>query len=304
MSEHITHTCVAEDAVRLTRHLPGIDRAIAAALEGREWIAAMGGCTKWGDRCCPPILDGLRRKREAGEAWNEEDANHLAFVVGWLSHRGADRQMKPVFRAANPEHYEPEKKPGPSDCSIYHDAFLFRRRYAMGGTGPFPADLPQAELSGGAAALEQLTHMVLRRSLIQIHTLIPKPEDPQTWITELVKRQQRFPVQMARYAKAILQPTPEEDRRYLDEPKFYDPQDPIVAICERLQAGEAVDGQAILDACANPGDDPSCYAKIMIRGLSYIQAASALLQGDIDRAEFERRQDVGQPEIDMDLAKR
>ncbi|MDA3963142.1 MAG: hypothetical protein PF961_20350 [Planctomycetota bacterium] len=298
MSEHITHTCVAEDIARLTLAHQGIDAAIRDAVTGREDIAAMGGIAMRGDACVPPILEGLRAKTVAGQEWDDDDKDHLAFAVGWMSHRAADRQMKPVFRHYDAAYYAKEI-PGPCDCSVYHDAWLFNHRYGAGDTAPFMKDLPKGALEGAEADVEGMVHMVLRRSLIQLHTLLPLEPAPQPWITGLLKQRQRWRIDMQRYADAMLRPTPEALEQFIDKPNFYDRNDAIIALAEKLQAGESVSTDAIVAACAKPAKKPSLYARILIRSLGYVEAASDCLTGAITIDEFRQRQDVGRPEIDM-----
>lgn len=128
MSENVTHTAVVEDCFNLMLASERICNAFKEA--GRDHIRFIqfGSVTRSGDKFTVNLLD---KYRSIWHTRNENDrlGYKLAFVLGWLCHRAADRQMKVVFREA-----EPESREFPTDCSIYHDAFIFRRLYDGNGT--------------------------------------------------------------------------------------------------------------------------------------------------------------------------
>ena len=120
MSENITHTAVTDDCARLARHSSTICSPVKEVLGEHLEIARLGGVTRAGGR---HVLSLLQRYREAWHGRQEGDllAEKLAFVLGWLCHRAADLQMKPIFHAV-----DGDCPRDPTDCSVYHDVFLFR----------------------------------------------------------------------------------------------------------------------------------------------------------------------------------
>lgn len=76
----------------------------------------------------------MRIRDDRGET--PERIDQLAFILGWITHRAADRQMKPVFRA-NPD---PEGR-NPALCSVYQDAFVFANLMVPNGRDPYDPDM-------------------------------------------------------------------------------------------------------------------------------------------------------------------
>jgi len=217
----------------------------------------------------------------------------LAFVLGWLCHRAADRQMKPIFRR-----FHPEKRQSPTECSVYHDAFVFNEIYAGGEEPPYhPAMFGEgfAALTDAAPveSLSALIRVLLRRTLIEMHTLIPDEANPEAWIAQLFTRKQRFYVDLARYEAAITDPDPEKVRRYIVEDHFYDREEPIIQTARRLQHGETLAPDAVDEAIdAGAG---SHYGHALVLATGYLRAASEFFTGRIEMDALKERLDIGKP---------
>ena len=247
-------------------------------------IARLGGVTRAGDRCTPGLLKSLR------DTWDERGhatvtQQKLAFVLGWLCHRSADRQMKPVFRAA-----DPDCPRSPTDCSIYHDAFLLREVYGTGADEPYCG---VAEV-GGVGEFEGLLRSLWQRALVGIHTFIPDQSDPEGWLERLFALRQEFSVDLDRLARALCEPDPDLVRRFIDEPGFYDASDAVIALARGVQCGDddAVGGLgAALDAAATQ----SHYAQALRRGLLYIRAAGDYFDGRLADDALAEALDIGKP---------
>ena len=130
MSENVTHTGVLDDCFRLMLVSEEICDAFKEVARSQNDFARLGGITRSGDRFTVQLLTDFR-KRWASRKPEDKLEPKLAFVLGWLTHRAADRQMKPVFREA-----EPDRTQSPSDCSVYHDAFVFNEVFAVGNYTP------------------------------------------------------------------------------------------------------------------------------------------------------------------------
>ena len=292
MSESITHTAVVDDTIRLVR----MERAPICApfktvLARHRDIARLGGITRHGDRHNPGLLEHYRSQWEAGAADKAVGAK-LAFVLGWLSHRAADRTAKPVFReldGSNPQ--------SPTDCSIYHDVCVLQEVYAGADK---PDALGKHMLLDGTDAnpgnSEALFHAYWRRMLVRMHTFIPDDTDPDRWLEHVIKMQQRLYVDLRRYAEAWKHPDPEKVDRFLTKPNFYNRHEPLLRLVRGIQCGDNVDDIDLADALATAANG-SLYAYMLARAYRYCRAASDFFDRRIEMGELTSRLDIGRPEL-------
>jgi hypothetical protein len=244
-------------------------------------------------------LSLLKRYREAWPNREEGDwlAEKLAFVLGWLCHRAADLQMKPIFRAVDAESVE-----SPTDCSVYHDVFLFREVYGAGRHEPYVPDSLEVRPESSAATqafqtteVEGALRSLWQRALIGMHTFIPDEEDVDGWLERLFKLRQQFYVDIRRYAEAFANPNPHKVQRFILDVKFYD-SDPLIRLARSIQNGTpdtSIDLQIALEAAATQ----SQYAQALRRGYIYLQAASDLFERRIDDEAFKDRLERGKQGI-------
>jgi len=296
LSENITHTAVTDDCARLANSSPAICDAFKLCLREHLEIARLGGVTRSGDRFTTELLKKFRREWPAQGPVDALLAQKLAFVLGWLCHRAADRQMKPVFLAA-----EPDSDEFPTDCSVYHDVFLFREVYEDGKRQPYsPASLEGGmESLPGSRALavkevEEALRALWQRALIALHTFIPDQEDAEAWMERLFETRQRFYVEIRRYAEAFADPDPEKVRRFLVEVNFYHRRDPLIRLARSLQHGER-DESIGLEEALSAAASQSQYAQALRRGYLYLAAASEFFEGPLEEAELRARLDIGKP---------
>ena len=295
MSENITHTAVTDDCARLAIHSPSVCSAFKECLGKHLGLARLAGVTRSGDRFTTKLLAKYRDawpKRTEGSAL----AQKLAFVLGWLCHRAADRQMKPIFHATDPNCPE-----SPTDCSVYHDVFLLREVYAGSTREPYsPAtveprmeSLPGARLIG-VEAVEELFRAMWQRALIGLHTFIPDQDDIEGWLERLFAKRQEFYVDLRRYAEAFAEPDPEKMKRFVYDVNFYDASDPIIRLARSLQEGSGSEG-INLDEAVVAAESQSEYAQALRKGYLYIQAASEYFERHIGEEALRDRLDVGKP---------
>lgn len=293
MSENITHTAVTDDCARLARHSAAICAPFQEVLGEHLEIARLGGITRAGGR---HVLSLLKRYREAWPNRQEGDllAEKLAFVLGWLCHRAADLQMKPIFRAVDggcPH--------SPTDCSVYHDVFLFREVYGAGEQEPYVPDSLDVTAASSAATrafrateVESALRSLWQRALVGLHTFIPDEEDIDGWLERVFKMRQRFYVDIRRYAEAFANPDADKVRRFIVDVNFYQDADPLIRLARSIQAGTpdtSIDLQAAVEAAASQ----SQYAQALRRGYIYLQAASDLFVRRIDEETFQDRLERG-----------
>ena len=303
MSEGVTHTAVVDDCARLVAVSRDVPDAFREALDGRIEIARLGGITRHGDLHNPGLLERIRDRWPGGPG----DGLHerLAFVIGWLSHRAADRQMKRVFREADLGLHALS----PTDCSVYHDAFVMREVYA--GADPFPPRLVEPGTASNAAAsaaakaidveeVEGLFRAMWQRMLLAMHTFIPDDEDAEGWLGRVLATVQRVRVDLRRYAEALARPDPDKVRRYVEEVRFYDREEPLLRLLASLRRdGGAPDAGAgpTLEAALEAARGGSLYARAVARAFGYVRAAGEFFERRIGREELARRLEIGRPEL-------
>lgn len=292
MSENITHTAVVDDCFLLMLASDAISTQFKHASREHLSMAHLGCMTRAGDRCNPGLLESFRG-RWASRSSDDHLEAKLAFVLGWLCHRAADRQMKPIFRRFHPQGTPKETT---TECSIYHDAYIFKTVYAGGKEPPYqPAMFGElfSELREkiNVDSLQSLIHILLRRSLIEMHTLIPDEENPELWIDQLFTRQQDFYVNLQRYDDAINHPEPDKVNRYITTDNFYDPNEPIIAVARRLQYGESISGLDVTNAIL--AEAHSHYAQALKTGFRYLSAASDFFNTDMPLDTLKNHLDIG-----------
>jgi hypothetical protein len=260
VSEKVTHTAVVDDCFRLVLSSGELCEAFSPIMREHWDFARLGGGTRAGDRHSVQLLASFR-ERWASRTASDRLEPKLAFVLGWLCHRAADRQMKPIFRQTDPGS---EQKP--TDCSVYHEAYLFSEAYAgdperLYTLATFEGDLSSLPAAAvlDVAAVRELFHTLMQQALVEIHTFSPDEAHIESWLDGLFGLQQRFYVDVERYAQAIAEPDPDEVRA-------------------SMRANAA-----------------SHYAQALAMGCRYLLAASAFFEEKISAEELRERLDVGKP---------
>ncbi len=279
MSENITHTGVTDDCRRLLLHDGRICEAFTEALQSHHEIVRLGGVTRHGARFVEQLLDHFRTARPEGDD-GELVEQKLAFVLGWLFHRAADLQMKPVLRAA-----DPDCPRSPTDCSVYHDVHVFREVYGGGEADPYSRETIVKPECEGVDSLEDLVRALLQRALIGLHTLIPDHQDIEGWLERLIDLRQRYRVNVERYTQALTDPDPGCVKRFIEEVNFYDPDEGLIRLARSIQRGEPAE-ETDLDEALDAAADGSHYAGALRRGVLYAFAADGYFRGRIGSDEF------------------
>lgn len=296
MSEHITHTAVMDDGARLAIHSPEICADFKAVLRDKMAICRYTAMTRSGDMFTVRLLRGLRDhwpQRRAGDLSEEK----LAFVLGWRCHLAADRTFKPVYRQLQPEYYlrGDDELGGASDVSVYHDVVVFREVYDSGRAEPFrPCALDfrlETHPAAGALPTGALERLVLASWQQQLLGIQSKKD---------AAHFQTNRIEVLRYAAAYHSPDPDKLRRYIFEPNFYNPRDPLIALARSIQRASPRKDIDLKQALA-AAPRQSQYAQALERAYRYLHAASEYFLGRIDERELEARCDVGKPHVPAEL---
>lgn len=284
MSENITHTAVCDDCLRLMSQIPDICNEFKQVAADHLDIAQLGAVTRSTDSFNPGLLKRLRDDWD-GRQPKDNFESKLAYSLGALCHRAADRTMKPVFKKAAPD--DPQS---PKDVSIYHDVFLFREIYKDGIEKPY-----SPEIFGAKTHFEEHFRVLFQRALLSIHTFIPDRTDAEAWLNKLFSVRQRFYVEVARYAEAYYHPDPEKTRKYIVDVNFYDAEDDLIRLARAVHEGNTVGEDAVMKALGS-GKNESKYAQALAHGLRYLTAANRFFTGDVTLDELKIAFDIGIPD--------
>jgi hypothetical protein len=302
VSENITHVAVCDDVVRLASVHPEMHPYLNQALSEHLDIARFGAGTQSADRWTAELISWARQ--EAARPPDDRDprlGQKLAFVLGALTHRAADRLMKPII-------YYPEKTEGHEgfvEATIHCDIFVFNEVYGGGEgeqAGPYPRAILRGPSNEAQRQLEEYLRVVWRRAIIAMHTFSPDRTDMQSWLNKLLDTLQQFPMSMERYARIAAEWDPAKVKRYLLDTHFYDRDDPLIRRARDIQRGRATTPAAVVEAVAATNEQSSRYARALAKGLGYVLAASRLFEGEIGADEAKTRFDVGVPELSLAYA--
>jgi hypothetical protein len=281
MSEHVVHTGILEDSVAIMPCLKEIPGDFVKATQKHIGFAKLGCITVAGDRYSFRLLE------EYKPLWKKRDdllEAKLAFVLGWISHRACDRQMKPIWNVVEISGRGSDANPAvsPTECSVYHEGTLYNLYYADDSVfrlAIFPEQLAAwtgAELFKLPQAAE-FVESSYAMNMMDIQTIPPPPAD-QRFIEELCLRAQKFYVDVNRYTRAASRPDPELKRDYVTGINWYNEKDDIIALARLLRRGGTPETKMVDRAMATPA--ASHYGKALQLSLRYICSAAAYFSDD------------------------
>ena len=311
MSDHIAHLGFCDDTFRLAGKHPDVEPRFKSIMETHREQAHLGAITRYADKWTVPMVHWARR--EAAKAEGERDQHlddKIAFMLGSLTHRSADRLTKPITKCfpGKDESGHPirdERGGNANESKIMQDLFVYREVYAQGeqGGGLFsPLDIGEFQTPAAKQA-EDLYRILLRRAFIAMHTINPDVADTHDWMDKLFQGMQKYPKSLEEYRELNEAWDPEKVKLYLTEKNFYNEEDELIRLARKLQHGEAVTGQTVKAAHdaidADTATDQSRYARSLAKSLDYVLAATAAFRGEIDEAETAGRFDIGVPELSL-----
>jgi hypothetical protein len=296
MSEQITHLGVLDDCRRLALEVDGtvLCDEVKRVLADRRGAARRGSLSRGNDE---NLIPGVLKAREqwddrVGERQFERD---FAYVLGWYVHRATDRYFKPAFREVDPDYGDSDNRRlyrradggGPRNLvKIYHDTVLYDRIYAGDGSDPFREGNFEVTMGShpGADAVdvtrtEELFQYKWMAELVATYESVCSGEGPpgEGTVDEVLGQRQTAGYMTRWFQEAHDEPDIGHLDRFINEPNFYDGDDPIVATARAIQRGESpdVDVEALIE---NPGD--SQYAECLAQAYRYLRAASDLFTGE------------------------
>ena len=312
MSEQITHLAVFDDTRRLAMHADDgvLCEEIRNVLADRREAGRSGSLSRGNNT---NLVPGVLKAREHWDERRGEEQfeREFAYVLGWHTHRAADRYFKPAFRETDPEYGDPGDRlayqrvdgGGPKNLvKIYHDAVLYDRIYGAEGDPFRPGTMEVAMGShpGSEAVdvtrVEGLFQQKWMAELVALYECAcgdgerSSGERPsEECIGQVLDQRQTTSYLTRWFEEAFHEPDVRHLETYINEPNFYDESDPIVSLARSIQRDTSsprdaspsrdpspdVDFEAILE---NPGE--SQYAECLAKSYRYLRAASDLFTGE------------------------
>ena len=295
MSEHIVHTGILEDSFAIAPYLPQIPADYEDVIKNHLGFARLGCITVSGDQFSFRLLE------EWCPQWSKRDdclKAKLAFVLGWISHRACDRQMKPIWNISEMMARGSDANPklSPTECSVYHEAELYNLYYKDDPTfrlSIFPEELKAckgAELFDIDMAMEY-AESSFGVNMMNIQTFSAKDEG-QIFIENVCIRAQKFYVDVSRYTKDCGTPDPALRAEYVTDIDWYNKDDEIIKVANKLRDG----GTSSPEECeaALKAIPSSHYAQALKKSLEYIVSAAEYFNDpDMSMDTLKDRLDIG-----------
>ncbi len=295
MSEHITHIAVYEDLMRIILNHDEICDAFKFCIQNQYDSGLLGSGSRGNHIYALPILDTFKDQWESVQ--NDESAQiKVAYAIGWLTHRAADRRLKLVFAEA-------ENDPNPAFsnnmCRIYHDAMSFKMVYE-GGQKPClsefhelsPATFDYDMQCHAASAMldiskaEPLFNRMWQADMISKHIFMNDQNDFNAWLDKFVDVFPELTEDFREYEKAYNDPDPVQTNRYYDEDNYYDASDELIQYVRAYQNG--VNSEIDFTAAVEKAKNQSLYSQSLRQGWFYLKAASDYFTNAITKNKFQQ----------------
>ena len=295
MSEHIVHTAILEDSFSICKGLSAVPESIREIMQCYGPFARLGCVTVSGDSFSFRLLEEFK------PLWQERDgllSSKLAFVLGWISHRACDRQMKPIWREPGNKGRGHDVDPNlsPTECSVYHEGYIYNQYYSYDPKfrmAIFPAEMNS--LAGVGAidlkAMDQFTQQSFGANMMHIQT-IDQDAAAQLFFEEMCMRAQKFYVDIARYTNSAGSPDPALTAEYINDIDWYDDGDPIIHLARAIRSGNppALNNYDSIYA----EEAKSHYGKALRQSIGYIITSAEYLESPaMTIGELKERLDIG-----------
>ena len=305
MSEHLTHIAVFEDCARLVLASDAFSEPFKESLR-TQWDAGMLASASRGNHLfAVPLLEKYR------ERWRNRPGDgsvetRIAAALGWICHRAADLQMKPLEGEMEARMEQDANPLGEIDVSstefeIFQDAVAFREVYDSGRIQP---GSPYAPLSAATLAygmqphpaseaidvlqVEPLFAAQVQQDLLLAQSFARSEQDLATWIDTFAGRLNGFTEDLQVYIRAF-QPSPERSQEhavkmvyYIDRVNWYNAADDVIRWARALQR-ELAPPSLSLEAAITMGRTQSQYAQALHRGYTYLLAAQDFFEGRMEK---------------------
>jgi hypothetical protein len=301
MSEHTSHIAIFEDTNRMVQHSEIFCQHFKSSLKEEYEIAAIASESKSGDLFIIPFIKESRqvfRQRKS----TRETRKMLAAALGWISHKSADIQVKPLARKYNYDsqrYIDPypvwnEKIEALQDITIFKNVYEATNKTTNSRYLDFGKFLYQRNIDSLPIAqkidLHKVEHWMAsmwKADFLGLHDITEQTTYDDAWLKELFQRTQTFNELWDHYIEAYNNPDTELEKYLIDEKNFYNPQDQLIQWVRNIQKhtlDQAIDEKKALEQAR--GESASQYAKILANAYLYITAADDFFNFKTDEATF------------------
>jgi hypothetical protein len=303
MSDHIAHIGICDDTFGLAALHPQVHELFKRLFDQQREAAHMGCVTRHADRWTVDLI-AWAAEQAADQTGRPDEMvqRKLAFVLGALTHRAADRLTKPITNCWKGQPDAADAGGDANESKIMQDIFVFKEVFAHGqgpGAEPFMPGLIEPAGSESAFQAERFFRLMLRRALISMHTIRPDSKDIHHWLDAFFENLQTFPKRIEQYAHLAAEWDPAKVRRYLIEKNFYRRTDALIELARDVQRGSTVSPAQVVEALQATDKTHSRYARALAKAMDYLLAAGELFDRRIDRETAAQRFDVGVPELSI-----
>lgn len=293
MSEHITHVAIFEDGCRLMQSTASqFPKAFVRSLENHYDYGVVCCGTRGNHTYAVPIVEKYRGL--APEDYPEEGLEQLAGALGWMSHRAADSTLNPLA-----DQVDERQNPmfNGQDLKRYYEVVVMKEVYQSGKrttASPYevlsPATLAEGMRTNPAAQLVNIrpfetlfTNYYLREFLGLMQFTEPDaPDDLDAYLTDLVEHAQYFQEDLSLYTAAYEHPDPMKMQEFVYHLNFYNREDPLIQLVERLRDGKTASA-ADFDQALQSTEQQCQYAQALKLNYNFWRSLAAFYRGDIER---------------------
>lgn len=295
MSEYFCHAVHGDDCAALIQASTRIGTRTKRVAREYAPLMRVGSVLRAGATLVTPALTALRAGHDGIDRRTAD--RRLAIALSQLSHRATDGYFKPVYRELAPEYYDNDYALSPSDIRIMQDIALYHARKHMklaesdAKYDPLMfrhiVPLSPEQEPDAARYLETVFGARVLQELLGLHRLFPREAGTDRKLRAYIMALDPVYIDTARYADMAAQPYMNQVQRYIIDPNFYDPDDPYVSLAVDTQNGAKPDPDRLDAAKATDRSALSQWGISLAMGVSYMEAAQAYIDGDIDRSRFE-----------------
>lgn len=301
MSDHIAHIGICDDSFRLGMLHPKITSTFKQLMLERRDDAHMGCVTRHADKWSANVI---AHARDAMSGQNDDTLaeRKLAFVLGSLTHRAADRLTKPITNCWKGEPDSGNFGSAANESKIMQDIFVWKEVFQSGhgdAADPFSPWALAAPSEEPAALSEAWFRLMLRRALISMHTINPDDDNIHPWFERFFHGLQTFPKQIEQYAQLASKWPQDKVKKYLIDKHYYHRDDPTIALARSIHRGHTATEQQVLDAHQATLETHSRYARALAKALDYLIAGSLLFENKINVEDASKHLDIGVPELSL-----
>jgi len=299
MSEHITHIAVFEDCVRILKN-PGIQitPAFHEAIE-EAYDSGLICCGARGNHLYAVPILAKNREVYGTSAYGMKEKEQVAGAIGWLLHRAADLQMKPLFS-------EVEKLKNPvlqkDECQMYHDAVSFEQVYRGGGLS---TNSPYELVDKSTLSYRMATNPASRKlnvdhfenlmahyyvsQMLRCCVFTDELDNINEFTDKMVEYSLDLYEDLRMYNRAFENPEAFKFHGYISNFNIYDPEDELIQYVRYVQDTGKPHPEIDIEVALQGAKDQSNYAQALKMGIDFGIALSDFFEKKISKEEVLKR---------------